>query len=170
MDAIAGDKPFILHPDGVGMVVRHQRTEGWSAADALRAAGDAVRQPALSRAHLQSRRPTARSVPTIPTPVSPTNVSRTSSPTYRLTEHHTAGGMSRTALALGGVAARVVLRSFARTGCRSAPGARRLGHHHDAARHHRGPGAGDTSACGRCGSRAELCTRSDCRTTGATTA
>ena len=35
MDAIGGDKPFILHPDGDGLVVRYQRPQGWATTGAL---------------------------------------------------------------------------------------------------------------------------------------
>ena len=48
--------------------------------------------------------------------------------TYRLTEHHTAGGMSRYAVAPRRTAAGVLRRDLARAGRRDRRGARRLGH------------------------------------------
>ena len=47
--------------------------------------------------------------------------------TYRLTEHHTAGGMSRVAALPVRAAAGVLLRGLARAGGRARPGARGLG-------------------------------------------
>ena len=54
--------------------------------------------------------------------------------TYRLTEHHTAGGMSPLAVLAFGTAARDVLRSLAGTGRGSRAEKRRLGDHPHRAR------------------------------------
>ena len=62
--------------------------------------------------------------------------------TYRLTEHHTAGGMSRWLPYLVRAATRDVLRGLPGTGRRTRTRAVRLGHHHLAPRGDRGQGAG----------------------------
>ena len=93
-EALPGDKPFILHADGVGVDLGQQRTEGRSAAHALRAAGIAVWQSAISAGADAIRRRRQRSVLTILMRSSrTTSASRYILTTYRLTEHHTAGGM-----------------------------------------------------------------------------
>ena len=99
-EALRGDEPFIMQADGRGWLFAPARPRRRPAADPLRAARVAGRQPALRAAaptrrasasrrddnpyHPQRRRARApRSIPYVMT-------------TYRLTEHHTAGGMSRT--------------------------------------------------------------------------
>ena len=86
------------HPDGLGWLYVAGRARRRPAADALRAAGVAVREPAL--------RPAAEpDAPDLPPPENPYHPSDGEPgaevfpfvlTTYRLTEHHTAGGMSRT--------------------------------------------------------------------------
>ena len=63
--------------------------------------------------------------------------------TYRLTEHHTAGGMSRWLPYLVGAAAGVLLRGLARAGGRARPRERRLGDDRLGPHRHRGAGPGD---------------------------
>ena len=87
--------------------------------------------------------------------------------TYRLTEHHTAGGMSRTLLP-DRAAAGDVLEVSPELAARTRPGARGLGARRHRALRDRGPGAGDRAG-GRCGSAGARSTRSACPATGART-
>ena len=99
MAAIAGDNPFILHPDGLGWIYAQSGLVDGPAADPLRAARVAV-PPTRSTAGRPTRRarsstgPTTRTTPAGGEPGS--EVFPFVLTTYRLTEHHTAGGMSRT--------------------------------------------------------------------------
>ena len=95
IDAIAGDDPFIMQADGKGWLfapnglldgplpTHYEPQESPVEQPALRAAvqpgADGVEAAATTRYHRRRR----------------SAVSRTSLTTYRLTEHHTAGGMSR---------------------------------------------------------------------------
>ena len=63
--------------------------------------------------------------------------------TYRLTEHHTAGGMSRTLPYLAELQPEMFCEVSPRAGGRARARARRLGHGRDHAPGHRGAGAGD---------------------------
>ena len=117
-EALGGDKPFTLHPDGVGWLYVAKRIERWSAAHALRTAGIAVRNPLY---------PSSRRNPAADKKERPDNPYADSPDdprfpyvltTYRLTEHHTAGGMSRTLSPSCRTAAGTVLRGFAGTGGR----------------------------------------------------
>ena len=66
-EALPGDAPFIMHPDGMGWIWVPSGTQGWSPARTLRAARIAARE---SRSTRQQTNPAAdrRSAPTIPTP------------------------------------------------------------------------------------------------------
>ena len=96
MDAIARRQAVHHAPRRRGLALGHQRPERWSAAHALRAAGIAFGNPLYPESRHESgggqqgasRQPLRRSWPTTRFPYVLT--------TYRLTEHHTAGGMSRT--------------------------------------------------------------------------
>ena len=66
-DAIAGDHPFIMQADGRSLALRPAGPRGRAAADALRAARVAVRQPAL----LAAREPAAAAVRAAREPVQP---------------------------------------------------------------------------------------------------
>ena len=110
MDAIGGRQA--VHPASgwCGLAVRRQRIEGRPAAHALRAAGIAGLESAVSDAAYQSCGQIEKSARTILMP------RRTDArfpyvlTTYRLTEHHTAGGMSRDLIASGRTAAGAFLR------------------------------------------------------------
>jgi formate dehydrogenase major subunit len=93
--ALAGDAPFLMHPDGVGWI--------WVASGLkdgpLPAHYEPLESPFANRVHRQETNPAAD------TKARPDNAYATSPgdpryphvlTTYRLTEHHTAGGMSRT--------------------------------------------------------------------------
>ena len=93
--ALAGDAPFIMHPDGVGWI--------WAASGLkdgpLPAHYEPLESPVANRVYSQESNPAADAK------VRPDNAYATSPgdsryphvlTTYRLTEHHTAGGMSRT--------------------------------------------------------------------------
>ena len=98
MDAISGDKPFLLHPDG----------RGWLYAPSglvdgpLPAHYEPQESPFANPLYAQRRNPTRQVFDRPENPYNPGNGARGSEvfpfvlSTYRLTEHHTAGGMSRT--------------------------------------------------------------------------
>ncbi len=98
MEAIAGDKPFILHPDG----------RGWLYAPTglvdgpLPAHYEPQESPFRNVLYAQQQNPTRQVYPRPENPYNPasgevgTEVFPFVLSTYRLTEHHTAGGMSRT--------------------------------------------------------------------------
>ena len=98
MEAIAGDKPFLLHPDG----------RGWLYAPSglvdgpLPAHYEPQESPFANPLYAQRQNPTRQVFDRPENPYNPGNGARGSEvfpfvlSTYRLTEHHTAGGMSRT--------------------------------------------------------------------------
>ena len=95
IDTISGIDPFIMQADGKGWIFAPNGLAGRPAAHALRAAGIGDRESAL-RAAVQSARGWSGSGRTIritgrgTIPSFPYVLT-----TYRLTEHHTAGGMTR---------------------------------------------------------------------------
>ena len=98
MDAIAGDKPFLLHPDG----------RGWLYAPSglvdgpLPAHYEPQETPFANSLYAQQQNPTRQVFHRPENPYHPADGERGAEvfpfvlSTYRLTEHHTAGGMSRT--------------------------------------------------------------------------
>jgi formate dehydrogenase major subunit len=98
MEGIAGDKPFILHPDG----------RGWIYAPTGLVDGplpthyEPQESPVSNPLYAQQQNPTRQVFHRPENPYHPTNGEPGSDvfpyvlTTYRLTEHHTAGGMSRT--------------------------------------------------------------------------
>ncbi len=98
MDAISGDKPFLLHPDG----------RGWLYAPSglvdgpLPAHYEPQESLFANSLYAQQQNPTRQVFDRPENPYNPGNCARGSEvfpfvlSTYRLTEHHTAGGMSRT--------------------------------------------------------------------------
>ena len=98
MEAIAGDKPYILHPDG----------RGWLYAPSglvdgpLPAHYEAQETPFPNLLYAQQQNPTRQVYHRPENPYHPNGGEQGSDvfpfvlTTYRLTEHHTAGGMSRT--------------------------------------------------------------------------
>jgi formate dehydrogenase major subunit len=98
MEAIAGDKPFILHPDG----------RGWLYAPTglvdgpLPAHYEPQESPFRNLLYAQQQNPTRQVFPRLENPYHPVGADPGADvfpfvlATYRLTEHHTAGGMSRT--------------------------------------------------------------------------
>ena len=138
-DALRGDEPFVMQADGRGWLFAPTRRGRRPAARPLRAARVAVRQPALRRS-----RPTPRASLTRhrENPFNPSagepgaEVFPYVVTTYRLTEHHTAGAMSRTLPYLaelqpemfcevGPGAGRASAASSTAAGRRSSPRARR---------------------------------------------
>jgi formate dehydrogenase major subunit len=98
MQAIAGDKPFILHPDGRGwLYVPTGLVDG-----PLPAHYEPQETPFANLLYAQQQNPTRQVFPRRLNPYNPSNGSTAAEvfpfvlTTYRLTEHHTAGGMSRT--------------------------------------------------------------------------
>ena len=90
--------------------------------------------------------------------------------TFRLTEHHTAGAMSRNLPWLAELQPEMFAELDPDARGRARDRGRRLDDDRDRARRDRGAGEGDAPACGRCRSTAARSTRSRCRGTGATTA
>jgi formate dehydrogenase major subunit len=98
MEGIAGDKPFILHPDG----------RGWLYAPTglvdgpLPAHYEPQESPFKNILYAQQQNPTRQVFHRPENPYHPTGAEQGADvfpfvlTTYRLTEHHTAGGMSRT--------------------------------------------------------------------------
>ena len=113
-EAIAGDKPFIMHPDGVGWIWVTSGLKDGPLPAHYEPLESPVDESALSGHADQScggQERTARQCiclfagdPRFPYVLT----------TYRLTEHHTAGGMSRTSAASGGTAAGTVLPKYPR--------------------------------------------------------
>ena len=108
------------------LALRAQRGRRRAAADALRAARVAVRQPALLGAR-ESRAPGSSRAATTSTRRPSDDAYPYVLTTYRLTEHHTAGGMSRTTRVPVGAAAGVLLRGQPGARGRARARARRLG-------------------------------------------
>ena len=166
-----GDDPFIMQADGKGWLFAPTRPDRRAAADALRAAGVAGRATPLyrrssanparqrsdrpdNRYHRAWRRP-ARRFPYVLT-------------TYRLTEHHTAGGMSAGCRGSPSCSRRCSARSRPSWPAERGLDARRLGDDRHRARGDRGAGAGDRAAARRCAIAGPArSTRSACPTTGA---
>ncbi len=90
--------------------------------------------------------------------------------TSRLTEHHTAGGMSRQPAVPVRAAAGDVRRGVAAAGRAGRAGATSAGRRWSPAAARSRPGCWSPSGCARCGCRTGSCTRSGCPTTGATPA
>ena len=102
-----------------GLALGRQRLEGRSAAGALRAAGIAIRQSAVSRASEQSRgRSQGASRQSLRASLADERFPYVLT-TYRLDRAPHAGGMSRHALASRRTAAGALLRDLARAGCRA---------------------------------------------------
>ena len=98
MDAIAGDKPFIAHPDGTGwLYAMAGLVDG-----PLPAHYEPQESPFGNPLYAQQQDPTRQVFRRPENPYNPTDGEPGSEvfpfvlTTYRLTEHHTAGGMSRT--------------------------------------------------------------------------
>jgi formate dehydrogenase major subunit len=98
LEAIAGDKPFILHPDGRGwLYVATGLVDG-----PLPAHYEPQESPFTNPLYAQQQNPTRQVFHRPENPYHPTDGEQGSDvfpyvlTTYRLTEHHTAGGMSRT--------------------------------------------------------------------------
>ncbi len=98
MEAISGDTPFILHPDGrAWLYVPTGLVDG-----PLPAHYEAHESPVTNPLYAQGQNPTRQIFPRPENPYNPHGAETGSDvfpfvlTTYRLTEHHTAGGMSRT--------------------------------------------------------------------------
>jgi formate dehydrogenase major subunit len=98
LEAIGGDKPFILHPDGRGwLFVPSGLVDG-----PLPAHYEPQESPFVNTLYAQQQNPTRQVFSRRENPYHPTVGERGADvfpfvlTTYRLTEHHTAGGMSRT--------------------------------------------------------------------------
>ena len=94
--AIAGDAAVHHARRRTRLVVGADRSQRWTAARALRADRIAGRRTRLYPQPDESRRPIARARADNPWATSPDPNFPHVLTTYRLTEHHTAGGMSRT--------------------------------------------------------------------------
>jgi formate dehydrogenase major subunit len=98
MEAIAGDKPFILHPDGRGWLYSPTGLVDGP----LPVHYEPQESPFRNPLYAQQRNPTRQVFHRPENPYNPASGEQGSHvfpfvlATYRLTEHHTAGGMSRT--------------------------------------------------------------------------
>jgi formate dehydrogenase major subunit len=94
MDAIAGDNPFILHPDGLGWIYAQTGLVDGP----LPTYYEAHESPFGNRLYGQRSNPTRQVYDRPDNPYNPPGSGDYPYvlTTYRLTEHHTAGGMSRT--------------------------------------------------------------------------
>jgi formate dehydrogenase major subunit len=98
MDAIAGDKPFILHPDGRGWIYAATGLVDGP----LPAHYEPQETPFKNALYAQQQNPTRQVFHRPENPYHPFDGEQGADvfpfvlTTYRLTEHHTAGGMSRT--------------------------------------------------------------------------
>jgi formate dehydrogenase major subunit len=98
MEAIAGDKPFILHPDGRGWLYSPTGLVDGP----LPAHYEPHESPYRNLLYAQQQNPTRQVFSRPENPYNPSDGQPGSDvfpfvlTTYRLTEHHTAGGMSRT--------------------------------------------------------------------------
>jgi formate dehydrogenase major subunit len=94
MDAIAGDNPFILHPDGLGWIY----AQSGLVDGPLPTHYEPQESPVPNALYGQDRNPTRQEFERPDNPYNPpgSDAYPFVMTTYRLTEHHTAGGMSRT--------------------------------------------------------------------------
>ena len=113
MDGIAGDKPFILHPDGVGWLCVTSGLKDGPLPTHYEPLESPFGNPLYPEQHDSIRRRIKKIRPDNPYAKFADERFPFVLTTYRLTEHHTAGGMSRTLPHLAELAAGAVLRSFA---------------------------------------------------------
>ncbi len=113
MDGIAGDKPFILHPDGVGWLFVTSGLKDGPLPTHYEPLESPFGNPLYPEHATNPPVDQQRCVPTTPMRYPGDERFPYVLTTYRLTEHHTAGGMSRHAVASGRVAAGAVLRGLA---------------------------------------------------------
>jgi formate dehydrogenase major subunit len=98
MEAIAGDKPFILHPDGLAWIYAPTGLVDGP----LPAHYEPQESPFTNSLYAQQQNPTRQVFHRALNPYHPSDGEQGADvfpfvlSTYRLTEHHTAGGMSRT--------------------------------------------------------------------------
>ncbi len=98
LDALKGTEPFILHPDGLGWLYAPQGLVDGP----LPTHYEPHESPVANLLYNQQANPTRQLFPRPENPSNPTGLQPGSEVfpyvlgTYRLTEHHTAGGMSRT--------------------------------------------------------------------------
>jgi formate dehydrogenase major subunit len=98
MEGIRGDKPFILHPDGRGWIY----TPTGLVDGPLPTHYEPQESPVSNPLYAQQQNPTRQIFHRAENPYNPTDGEAGTEvfpfvlTTYRLTEHHTAGGMSRT--------------------------------------------------------------------------
>ena len=167
-DAIAGDTPFIMQVDGRGWLFAPSGVVDGPLPTHYEPHESPVENPLYAQEWNPARqrfdRPGNRSNGPGDRDAFPFVLT-----TYRLTEHHTAGGMSRFLPVSVRAAAGDVLRGQPGAGGRATARARRLGDHHQPAGRDRGAGAGHRRIS-RCLLGRTSCTRSGCRTTGARTA
>jgi formate dehydrogenase major subunit len=98
MDAISGDSPFIVHPDGLGWLYAPTGLVDGP----LPTHYEPHESPVPNLLYAQRADPTRQTFARVENPYNPSDVQPGAEvfpfvlSTYRLTEHHTAGGMSRT--------------------------------------------------------------------------
>ena len=112
-DALAGDKPFILHADGLGWIWVPAGLKDGPLPAHYEPLESPVRNPMYPKRQSNPVADTRTRVAETNMPLLPTMRFPFVLTTYRLTEHHTAGGMSRTLSHLAELQPEIVLRDFA---------------------------------------------------------
>ena len=170
MDAIAGDEPFIMKPDGVGWLFSPGGRQGRPAADALRAGRVAGAATCSTRSSRTARRVRYFDGPLTRSPTRPRQTIPIVACTFRLTEHYLSGPMSRFNSWLNELQPAMFVEL-------SPELAAERGIEHggwltvrSAARDDRGAGDGHAPAQAAARSTGGRSTRSACRSTGATPA
>ena len=141
-DALRGDAPFVMQADGRGWLFAPTRRRRRTAPHPLRAARVSGRQPPLRPAGRTRRASGSAPDPTTPT-TSPARRFPYVVTTYRLTEHHTAGAMSRTLPYLAELQPEMFCEVSPALAARARPRARRVGDDRHGAHGDRGARAGD---------------------------
>ena len=172
-DALRGDDPFIMQADGMGWLFAPTGLLDGPIAEPLRAVGVPGQQPAVPPAGQPHPARCSGARTTTSTPPATSLVAEVFPyvfTTYRLTEHHTAGGMSRWQPYLAELQPEFFceVSSGARPGARA--GEQRLGDDRHRTDRGRGARAGHRPGRRRCGSAAGPSTRWACRTTGGSAA
>ncbi len=150
MDAIAGDKPFILHPDGVGWLFVTSGLKDGPLPTHYEPLESPFGNP-LYPEHIYNPAADRKERPDNPYALPGDERFPYVLSTYRLTEHHTAGGMSRQLSHLAELQPELFCEVSPELAGEIGLEHGRLGHDHHAARHHRSARDGDPAHASACG-------------------
>ena len=141
-EALAGDKPFILHPDGVGWIYVSSGLKDGPLPAHYEPLESIVTNPLYPN---HAKDPGANKLERPDNPYSPDRDPRFPYvlTTYRLTEHHTAGGMTRGLSHLAELQPELFCEVSPALGGSGGTASWRLRDGHDDTRHHRSSSAGD---------------------------